>query len=120
MSSKVTTILFGSSLLSTAHGFWTFAALFTSIPFLFNLNEFADTNKQPDTPGVYAIIETCLAGASFLIGAVGSYSIVGSKRRLANSTSLFVLGGFYTIFAIIQLLLLFFRLNKFKHTKYIV
>ena len=71
-------LLFLQSLLSTAHGFWISASLITSIPILFDLNIFSDPNLQPNDPGIYSIIETCLAGASFLVALVGSFTTLAS------------------------------------------
>lgn len=82
------------------------------MPLLFDLNVFSDSNAQPDTPGIYSIIETVVAGCSFLLGVTGSYAIIGSKLRIANSSTQFILGAFYTAFFVAQTILLFLRLNK--------
>lgn len=94
--------LFASSLLSTAHGFMTVAALFMSMPLLFDLNIFTDSTEQQNASGTYAIIEMCLAGSSFLIGAVGSFSALASKTRNVSSTTQYVLGSFYLVFLIVS------------------
>ena len=94
--------LFASSLLSTAHGFMTVAALFMSMPLLFDLNIFTDSTEQQNASGTYAIIEMCLAGSSFLIGAVGSFSALASKTRAVSSTTQYVLGSFYLVFFFID------------------
>lgn len=111
MSSKATNLLFGQSLLSTAHGFWVTSALFTAIPLLYDLNVFSDVNEQPDDPGIYAVIELCLAGTSFLIALAGSFGVLASKFRLASSTSQFILGSFYTMAFLGSAALLYLRLN---------
>ena len=112
MSSKANNLLFSISLLCISHGFWVTSGLFTSLPFLFDLNVFSDTTLQPDAPGIYSIVELVLAGSSFLIGVVGSYGIVGSKLRLAMSTPQFISGALFAAFFIVQVVLLFLRLNK--------
>lgn len=109
--SNVINLLFATSLLSLAHGFFMVAALFTALPLLFNLHEFSDANQQPDTPGTYAIVETCLAGASMLIGLMGSLTVIGSKHRQVNSLSQRILGTFFFIFFLIQGFLMYQRLN---------
>lgn len=111
MSSKANNLLMATAFMSTAHGFWVTSGLFTALPLLFDLNVFSMSNEQPDDAGIYSIIELVLAGCSFLIGMVGAYGIIGSKNRIANSTSQFILGAFFTIFAVVQLILLFLRLN---------
>lgn len=105
-------LLFTQSLLSTAHGFWICASLITSIPLLFDLNIFSDSNLQPDDPGIYCIIEICLAGASFLVALVGSFTTLASKSRETNPLTQYTLGSFYVIFFIICSFIAFLRLNK--------
>ena len=102
MSAPARNYLFASSLLSTAHGFMTVAALFMSMPLLFDLNIFTDSTEQQNASGTYAIIEMCLAGGSFLIGTVGSFSTLASKTRAVTSTTQYVLGSFYLVFFIIN------------------
>lgn len=105
-------LLFIQSLLSTAHGFWISASLITSIPILFDLNVFSDPNIQTDDPGIYSIIEICLAGASFLVALVGSFTTLASKSRETNPITQYTLGSFYVIFFIICSIIAFLRLNK--------
>ena len=109
--SNVNNLLFATSLLSVAHGFYMVAALFTALPLLFDLNEFSVSNQQPDTPGTYAIIETCIAGASMLIGLTGSLAVIGSKYRLVNSLNQTVLGSFFLLFFLVQGFLMYNRLQ---------
>jgi len=117
MYAKSNNILIATSLISICHGFWVTSGLFMAMPTLFDLNVFSDTNTQPDTPGIYSIVELVLAGCSFLIGVVGSYGIVASKRRVGSSTSQFLMGSFFTVFTIVQGILLFFRFDKNGYLK---
>lgn len=111
-NSNLNGLLFTQSLLSTAHGFWVTASLLTSIPLLFDLNEFSDPNTQPDDPGIYSIVETCLAGASFLVALVGSFTILASKKRETTPLTQYTLGSFYVISFVVCTIILLFRLNK--------
>ena len=87
MSQGLNGLLFTQSLLSTAHGFWVTSSLLT-YPFLYDLNVFSDANLQPDDPGVYSIVELCIAAGSFLISLVGSFTVLASKSRKSNFRNL--------------------------------
>ena len=105
-------LLFTQSLASTAHGFWVAASLLTAIPMLFVLDEFSDPNLQPDNPGIYAIVETCLACASFLVALVGSFTVLASKNRQTTPLTQYTLGVYYVISFIICVIITGIRLNK--------
>jgi hypothetical protein len=80
-----------------------FGSLFISMPVLNTLNIFTQTNQQPDTPGIYAIIETVIAGSAFLVSIVAIYA--GKERKGHN-----ISGFLFIAFAIIQLVILSGRL----------
>ena len=110
--SSLNGLLFTQSLLSTAHGFWVTSSLLTAIPFLYDLNVFSDANLQPDDPGVYSIVELCIAAGSFLISLVGSFTVLASKSRKSNSLSQFTLGAFYVISFVVSMVILGLRMNN--------
>lgn len=101
----------GAAFISTTSLF-VFAGLFTSMPLLFNFHIFSDSVKQPNRSGELAIIETAMAGGSFLIGTVISVATLGSKTRKINSTLLWTMGAIYCVFTILQVAYLFERLDK--------
>lgn len=101
-------ILTFSALLSTAVGFLVFSTMFTTLPMLFELNVFADSNLQPDEPGVLAIVEMSLAAATFVIGAVGTHALIGQKSAVGGSVQ-YMVATFYTIFLIAETYIVFQR-----------
>ena len=101
-------ILTFSALLSTAVGFLVFSTMFTTMPMLFELNVFADSNLQPDEPGVLAIVEMSLAAATFVIGAVGTHALIGQKSAVGGSVQ-YMVATFYTIFLIAETYIVFQR-----------
>lgn len=109
-SERSNNILFASAFISTAFGFIVFSSFFTTMPILYDLNVFSDTNLQPDAPGTYAIVEMTISLATFLLGAVGSYSLIGTKST--NSQSQSILGGIYTIFFLTETYILYQRLYE--------
>ena len=94
-------ILMFSALLSTAVGFLVFSAMFTTIPLLYDLNVFADSNLQPNDPGVYTIVEMSLAAATFAIGAVGTHALLGQKAAVGGSVQ-YMVATFYTLFLLAE------------------
>lgn len=94
-------ILMFSALLSTAVGFLVFSTMFTTIPLLYDLNVFADSNLQPNDPGVYTIVEMTLAGATFAIGAVGTHALLGQKSAVGGSVQ-YMVATFYTLFLLAE------------------
>jgi hypothetical protein len=84
-------------------------SLFVSLPVLNNLNIFSDANTQPDTPGIYTVVETVLAGAAFLISAVALWTVVGKKRKIDPERQ--KLSGFFFIaFTLAEVVILVARL----------
>ena len=94
-------ILMFSALLSTAVGYLVFSAMFTTIPLLYDLNVFRDSNLQPNDPGVYTIVEMTLAGATFAIGAVGTHALLGQKAAVGGSVQ-YMVATFYTLFLLAE------------------
>ncbi len=105
-------LILATALFSLAHGFYIFSGLFTSMPLLFNLNIFSDSNAQPDIPGNFAVIETTMAGVNFLLGVVGSMAILGDNRPKLTATRGWIIGVIYLILFIVQMILLGIRLDK--------
>ena len=84
-------------------------SFFVSLPVLNSLNIFSDTGKQPDTPGIYTIIETVIAGAAFLIAAVALWTIIGKKRK-ADPDRQRLTGFFFILFTVTELIVLIARM----------
>ena len=109
-SERSNNIIFASAFISTAFGFIVFSSFFTTMPILYDLNVFSDANLQPDTPGTYAIVEMTISLATFLLGAVGSYSLIGTKST--NSQSQSILGGIFTLFFLAETYIVYQRLYE--------
>lgn len=101
-------ILRYAAMLGTLTAFFLGGAYLTSLPILNELNIFSDTSVNPDTPGVYTIIETCLALSSFLISAVAAWALIGVKK--VEKEQMRIAGFFYVMFFLVSLVILFNRL----------
>lgn len=101
-------ILRYAAMFGTVTAFFLSGAYLTSLPFLNELNIFSDTSVNPDTSGIYTIIETCLALSSFLICAVVAWALVGVEK--VEKEQMRIGGFFYIMFFLVELVLLFNRL----------
>lgn len=101
-------ILRYAAMFGTLTAFFLSGAYLTSLPFLNELNIFSDTSVNPDTSGIYTIIETCLALSSFLICAVVAWALVGVEK--VEKEQMRIGGFFYVMFFLVELVLLFNRL----------
>lgn len=101
-------ILRYAAMFGTVTAFFLSGAYLMSLPFLNELNIFSDASKNPDTSGIYTVVETCLALSSFLICAVVAWALVGVEK--VEKEQMRIGGFFYVMFFLVELVILFNRL----------